>query len=757
MKSYSFLVSKYILQAVLPYFIFSWVLLSVIVFVQQATRFSDIFFNTFLPASLIWQLTFALVPNVIAFTCPMAILVGVIIGLSKLQGDSELVALRAAGVGNIQLMAPLVIVGILLSFFSFYINLKGVPFAAQIVRRVALQTALYKFESPIEPGVFNTEIAGYTVYVKNGNIRTGSWENIFIFNRDKDVMRLITAKNGRIDFEKEESELVLENAQVTTIPHDKANGKIINERVGGIRLGIKTKREEILEKITGANKTPEELGLRELSEYIENQEGKERVEAEILRQRRLILAGTPLIFAVLGTALVLRLNRGGKGFGIFLALVSLVGYYLIALAGEQLARTGAISVTSAGLFPVSASIIVILGLFISNRFYIRKSRGRRIFSFPDGFQRKLKLSPKNYFIDLTTGILDFDIISSVLRYYLLTVAFLSTIFIIFTAFELWKFVGTINHGVFLLTKYLVYLLPFIYIQLAPSAVMIAILATYIIKSRQNEIVTWTASGRSVYRLLFPCFVLMLFLGLFNWSVQESILPAANRIQDGLRQQIRNRGIVAPKEGKLWMASDNRIYSFELPDQAAAGTALKNLTVFEFDAQNPELRTVYNAPEARWDNEAVLLSGGIEKIDWSGGKAQITVMPAVRLGENDSPFNALYNKPSHLSSSQTAVKMEQTESEAEARSLAVSLEKKNTTALMPLVIMLFTAPFALSLSRKSKVVTVGYAIGLWLIFMGLSNFFEQFGYNGSIDPRLAVWSPLVLFGLLGIVFISRVRT
>ena len=95
---FSPLISKYILQAIFPYFLFSWLLLSVILFVQQGSRFSDIFFSSSIPKSLIWQLTFALVPNVIAFTCPMAILVGVIIGLSRIRGDSELIAMRTAGV-----------------------------------------------------------------------------------------------------------------------------------------------------------------------------------------------------------------------------------------------------------------------------------------------------------------------------------------------------------------------------------------------------------------------------------------------------------------------------------------------------------------------------------------------------------------------------------------------------------------------------------------------------------------------------------
>ncbi len=118
MKRFSPLISRYLVQSILPYFIFSWLLLSVILFVQQASRFSDIFFSANIPKNLVWQLTLALVPNVIAFTCPMAVLVGVIIGLSKMQGDSELIAIRAVGVGNFQITFPILVLGILLSFFT---------------------------------------------------------------------------------------------------------------------------------------------------------------------------------------------------------------------------------------------------------------------------------------------------------------------------------------------------------------------------------------------------------------------------------------------------------------------------------------------------------------------------------------------------------------------------------------------------------------------------------------------------------------
>src|SRR5215213_3182805 len=416
MKKFSWLISKYLLQNILRYFIFTWLLLSVSLFVQQASRYADIFFSVNIPKSLVWQLTFALIPNVIAFTAPMAILIGVIIGLSKMQGDSELIAIRASGVGNFQITLPIIILGLLLSFFAFFINLKGVPLASNIVRSIALQTALYKLESPIEPGVFNTEIGGYTIYVKTGDKIDGDWENIFIYNEDKknNQMRLITAKSGKIDStidkDKEFAELVLQNAVSTTLPLDPNSGikgKTASENIGEIRFAIKTKRADIIKRLTQSQETQEELGLSELAKLANSADGKEKVEAQILWQRRLLLSVTPLIFALLGTVLVLRFNRGGRGFGIFLALVSLVGYYLVTLLGEQLARTGRINILLAGFLPVLVSVLAIFWFSLSTRLFRRNFVENLKGYFVQTTENEPeKVSKRNFYIDLTTGIRD---------------------------------------------------------------------------------------------------------------------------------------------------------------------------------------------------------------------------------------------------------------------------------------------------------------------------------------------------------------
>jgi LPS export ABC transporter permease LptF len=758
MKRFGWLISSYLAQAVLPYFSFAWILLSVILFVQQAGRYSDIFFSSNIPKNLVWQLTFALVPNVIAFTCPMAVLIGVVIGLSKMQGDSELIALRAAGVGSFQITVPILFLGILLSGFTFIVNIYGVPLAAQIVRKIAIQTAIYKLESPIEPGVFNTEINGFTIYVKDGDLEKGTWKNVFIFTENpvNKQSRLITSTSGRIDNNDENSELVLENAVVNTFSTENARAKTVSENLGQFRLAVKTKRGELVQKMSNREETSDELGLKELAQFSKTKEGKEKTEAEIILQRRIILSLTPLIFALLGTALVLRFNRGGRGFGIFLALLSLVIYYLIALLGEQLARTNTISVLTGGLFPILTSLLIILYFKSSVRLFSKQFFGGILEKFNFGRPSNLnKTSNRASYLNLSTGILDFDIIFNLIRYFLLTFLFLTFIYVIFTVFELWKFVADLNNGFELVGKYLFFLLPYVYIQLAPSALMIAILATFVIKSRQNEVVTWMAAGQSVFRLLLPCFILMLLIGFANWELQEKILPTTNQKQDILREQIRSRGILAKRTGKSWVANDRRIYSFEIDDGGTENSQkVKNLSVYEFPEDDAKLRTVYRAKEAVWSKDKIKFGEIAEKTVWNNNKVETTEILNGELAENSSPFDNLRVKPSHLDSQM--LKKQIAIDETEQKNYEVALEKKYATPLLPFIIALFTAPFALSLSRKGKVITIGYAVGVWLLFMGLTGVFEQFGLNGFLFPAFAVWSPLFLFSLLGVFLLSKVR-
>jgi len=879
MKWTSLIISRYLIAAILPYFVFSWVLLSVILFVQQASRFSDIFFNVNIPGSLVWQLALALIPNVIAFTCPMAILVGTIIGLVRMQSDSELIAIRAAGVGTLQIALPIALLGVLLSAFAFIVNLRGVPLAAALVRSVALQTAIKKLESPIEPGVFNTEVAGYTIYVKGGDVSTGRWRNIFIHTEDaaSGTTRLITSTSGRIDLTDQASELVLENATVSTIPSSNSAGKFVSENVGEVRFAIRTRRGELIEKLSTSAGAPEELGLAQLAEYAKGRDGRERTEANILWYRRIVLSITPLLFCLLGTAMMLRFNRTGRGVAIAMAFAGLIVYYFLAFGAEQLARTDAISPLLSAILAPAVAMVLIVYLWTARGLGTRSILLKGYLDEATARLRPERLRPtrKNLFVDLTTGLRDFDMGANLAKYFLYALIFLSAIFVIFTAFELWKFAGTVDGGFALLAEYLFYLLPFVYLQLVPSATLIAVLATYVIKSRQNEIVTWISAGQSVYRLLLPCFALSILIGLFNYGIQEKIAPQANIRQDETRMKLRKGGVMTNTAGRFWVANDRRIYSFELSnrDVASAKRGIKpagtkfqrvasreergidsmsdsaprsaevgvryryasdndsgirvhyfvklglisaqagpnslpttglhgaawaegprgvrmgafnvrepamvvnignvsdndmhtldcsrcvsNLVVYEFSEEGTRLQTVYRSTTASWLGQGVVvLEGDVERSDLSPVGIVHSKDPGRELSEDTNPFAGVRGKPSHLTAGDLQTRILESESDVERKAFSVALHRRYSTLIMPLVIALFTAPFALSLSRKGKAVTVGYAVGLWLAFTGVTNLLAQFGDAGSLQPGIAVWAPLILFAMLGVYLLSRLRT
>jgi lipopolysaccharide export LptBFGC system permease protein LptF len=197
----------------------------------------------------------------------------------------------------------------------------------------------------------------------------------------------------------------------------------------------------------------------------------------------------------------------------------------------------------------------------------------------------------------------------------------------------------------------------------------------------------------------------------------------------------------------------------LRTRAASDNAqvVQNLTVYEFGGSGSRLSAIYTVPSAAWEKDRIVFLSNASKVELNAGKPVTTDIADGELLDDSNPFAETVKKPSYLTITETKDQIGNSESEIERRTFAVALEKKYSTLFLPFIIALFTAPFALSLSRKGKVMTVGYAVGLWLLFMGITNVFEQFGLNGFLAPALAIWTPLILFAMLGIYLLSKVRT
>src|SRR5438128_3043487 len=167
------LIERYIVGAIFPYTLASLILLTAILFAQQPGRYFETIFHGVMPSSLVYGLALALVPTVLVFTIPMAILAGTIIGLGRMGSDSELVAMRAAGISTWRMLWPALALGLIATGASFELNMKEGPRAQQQLRLVAVRSALYKLDSPVEPRTFASDIPGYVIYVRDGDKSRG--------------------------------------------------------------------------------------------------------------------------------------------------------------------------------------------------------------------------------------------------------------------------------------------------------------------------------------------------------------------------------------------------------------------------------------------------------------------------------------------------------------------------------------------------------------------------------------------------------
>src|SRR3954451_12660623 len=133
-----------------PYTLISLLMLTAILLAQQAARLAEIIIYADLPVSLLGSIGAALLPGVLIFAIPLATLAGIIIGFSRMGSDSEIVAMRAAGIGSWTMIWPALLVGLLFTGATTYLHLKEVPEAARGLQRIALEGLLAKLDSPVE-------------------------------------------------------------------------------------------------------------------------------------------------------------------------------------------------------------------------------------------------------------------------------------------------------------------------------------------------------------------------------------------------------------------------------------------------------------------------------------------------------------------------------------------------------------------------------------------------------------------------------
>ena len=176
-----------------------------------------------LPLTTFGELLLLLIPFVVSYALPMGMLTGVLLTLGRLSADSEITAMRAAGISVGRIARPVIILGVLGMATGLYINFEAMPRARLQYQKELADAVRVNPLRFIMPRTFIRDFPGFVIYVgdKQGPVLSNFW--LWELDDQQRVERLVRAESGRFDYDEENNALLLTLLKAQVEARDRIN------------------------------------------------------------------------------------------------------------------------------------------------------------------------------------------------------------------------------------------------------------------------------------------------------------------------------------------------------------------------------------------------------------------------------------------------------------------------------------------------------------------------------------------------------
>ena len=156
-------IDKLIFSAVIPPFLIA---LSILTFLVFAIKIGN---NITYSASFqtILTISTAILPTILIFSLPLSYLIGILIGIGGLNGESQITAIRACGVPVRRLLRPLFLMGVLVGLATAVLSIGALPRANEKIRDMKDELRLALVPSELQPRVFNNDLSSMVFYIED--------------------------------------------------------------------------------------------------------------------------------------------------------------------------------------------------------------------------------------------------------------------------------------------------------------------------------------------------------------------------------------------------------------------------------------------------------------------------------------------------------------------------------------------------------------------------------------------------------------
>ncbi|HEV2558440.1 MAG TPA: LPS export ABC transporter permease LptF [Microvirga sp.] len=367
------LIERYIFKIAFNAFLACLVALTAVIWITQALRELDLLTGKGQTFLVFLTVTGLSLPALITVISPVALFIATIYALNKLNGDSELIVMSAAGMAPPRLMRPFMslagLVCAVIGFMAVYL----MPASFQELRDLVTKIRADFVANMVKEGQFTTLENGITFHYREraGDALLG----IFMQDRrDKNRTIVYLAERGQTLESNGEAYLVLEKGSVhRQQPNSRDSSIVAFERYAVDLSAFNQEGGEVVYK--PRERSTLRLMFPDTSEaFYQVQQGRFRAELhDRLSSWLYPLAMTLIAFAALGDP---RTTRQGRGTAVAVAVIAVVAVRIGGFAASSAAvrsPAGVIAVYAVPLASMAVSMAFILQGSLSRRLAARWS------------------------------------------------------------------------------------------------------------------------------------------------------------------------------------------------------------------------------------------------------------------------------------------------------------------------------------------------------------------------------------------------
>jgi lipopolysaccharide export system permease protein len=334
------ILDRYILREMVVPFFLGLAIFTSILLIVRILKLVELVVNRGVPLAQMIRIFSYIMPAFLEVTVPMALLLAILVAFGRLSSDSEVIAMRAAGISLYRLLVPVAIFAGMVALLTAWLSVTARPWGNSHLRQGLYEIVKTRAAAGIKPKVFNDEFKNLVIYVDKIRPASDALEGILVADtRDPSLHNTVYAETGRLISNEQRHSLTLrlESGGIYSTGDDKGY-----QDTRFTTYDITLDLNAALSQLRDRERDVSELTLAELRDAIaEKTVSGDPANAERVEwQRKLSIPFACLVFAALGVPLGIQPTRAvhSRGFSLSLGLIFL--YYLLLTFGQNLGERG---------------------------------------------------------------------------------------------------------------------------------------------------------------------------------------------------------------------------------------------------------------------------------------------------------------------------------------------------------------------------------------------------------------------------------